>query len=87
MSENAATQLRRILALIPEFADDQEHSLDDVARRLGVTRKTLVSDLQDLVERWDDPGGFTAGVQVYLTKDGVSLFTDHFNRPMRLTVA
>jgi len=36
-------------------------------------------------DRFDDPGGFVEGVQVYLEPDRFSLHSDHFRRPMRLT--
>ncbi len=87
MTDTAASQLRRVLQLIPELADDSDHPLDEVARRVGVDRKTLLKDLNSLADRFDDPGGFVEGVQIYVSRDKVSLRSDHFLRPMRLTVA
>jgi proteasome accessory factor C len=87
MPETAATKLRRILQLIPELADDREHNVQAIAERLGIDRTMLLKDLTSLAERYDDPGGFIAGVQIYLEEEDVSLQTDHFLRPMRLTVA
>lgn len=87
MSDTAAAQLRRILHLIPELADDREHRVSDVAERLGVDRATLVRDLRALAERWDDPGGFVEGLGVYVEADTVSVRSAHFRRPMRLTQA
>lgn len=87
MSDTAADQLRRVLQLIPELADDREHAIDEVARRVGVDRPQLLHDLKSLAMRFDDPGGFVEGVQIYLSRDSVSLRSDHFLRPMRLTVA
>ena len=31
MADTASAQLKRVLALIPRLADDEEHSLDEVA--------------------------------------------------------
>jgi proteasome accessory factor C len=87
MTYTAAAQLRRVLQLIPELADDRSHPVEEVARRLGVDRATLLYDLRSLAERFDDPGGFVEGVQIFLEHDAVSLRSDHFLRPMRLTVA
>lgn len=83
---SSASQLRRILALIPELADDRDHSVERVSRRLGIDRNTLLKDLRSLAERFDDPGGFVEGLQIYVEGDEVSLRTNHFLRPMRLTL-
>lgn len=87
MSDAAAGQLRRILAMVPELADDEEHAIDGLAERLGVDRATLLGDLRSLTERFDDPGGFVEeGVALFIDGDSVSLTSPHFRRPMRLTV-
>lgn len=83
--DTAAAQLRRILHLIPTLADDREHSIDEVARLAGVSRKVLVSDLKSLSQRFDDPGGFVEGVSIFIEKERVSVHANHFLRPMRLT--
>jgi len=87
MAETAASQLRRILHLIPLCEDDVPHPLHDVAVSLGTDSHTLLRDLRALSDRFDDPGGFVEGVQVYLEPDRFSLHSDHFRRPMRLTLA
>lgn len=87
MADNAAAQLRRILAVIPELADDQEHPLDDVASKVSVDSATLLKDLESLATRFDEPGGFVEGVQLYLGSGTVSLISNHFRRPMRPTVS
>jgi proteasome accessory factor C len=87
MTETATAKLRRILQLIPDLADGKEHAVGGVANRLGIDRSTLLRDLAALAERYDDPGGFVEGVQIFLDEEQVSLRTDHFLRPMRLTVA
>ena len=87
MSDTAADKLRRVLQLIPELADGQSHSVTQVATLLGVDRKQLLKDLNSLADRFDDPGGFVEGVRIYVESDKVSLQSDHFLRPMRLTIA
>jgi proteasome accessory factor C len=87
MSETAATQLRRLLHVIPRIADGLEHPVADVAALAGVDMKTLVADLESLVERYDAPGGFVDGVQIYIDGPNVAVTSDHLRRPMRLTMA
>ena len=83
--DTAAAQLRRILQLIPEFADDNEHSFQEIAECIGTDVETVRRDVRSLVERFD-PGGFVEGVQVYVEADRVTLNSNHFLRPMRLTM-
>ena len=85
MSETAAARLRRILLLIPSLADGSDHRVDDLAVAIGTDRETLVRDIETLVTRADDPGGFVPGVQIYFTGDSVSLTSTPFRRPIRLT--
>jgi predicted DNA-binding transcriptional regulator YafY len=85
MSETAAARLRRILLLIPRLGDGQEHDVAELAREVGTDRETLVRDLETLFTRADDPGGFVPGVSVYYTGETVSLNSNRFLRPMRLT--
>ena len=87
MSETAAARLRRILLLIPHLADGEEHRVTDLARAIGADREMLVRDLETLVTREDEPGGFVPGVQIYFTGDRVSLTSNPFRRPMRLTAS
>ena len=84
---DAATQLRRLLHLLPEVADGQPRRLDELAARAGTDRKTLVGDLKQLADRWDDPGGFVEGVRIYLGGEDVEVTSSHFLRPMRLTLS
>ena len=85
MSETAAARLRRILLLIPRLGDGQEHDVTELAREIGTNRETLVRDIETLFTRADDPGGFVPGVSVYFTGQKVSLNSNRFLRPMRLT--
>jgi len=82
----AALQLRRILHLIPTLADDRPHPIAQVAKQAGVDRPTLLHDLKSLAERFDDPGGFVEGVRIFLEPEQVEVQSDHFLRPMRLTL-
>jgi proteasome accessory factor C len=85
MSDTAAEQLRRVLHLIPHLADGEPHSLDTVARRAGVERKEVLRDIQSISQRFELPGGFVEGLQIYIDADNISVVPSHFLRPMRLT--
>lgn len=87
MSDPTAAQLRRILHLIPLCEEEQSHSLEDMAEAIGTDPRTLLRDLRALSERFDDPGGFVEAVQVFVEPGRFSLRSDHFRRPMRLTMA
>lgn len=87
MSETAAAQLRRVLHVIPQLADGEEHQIAEVAERVGTDEATLRRDLGSLVNRFDEPGAFVEGVRLYLESERVALVSNHFRRPMRLTVA
>ena len=86
MPETAASQLRRILHLIPMCEDDAPHPIEEMAAALDSDRATLLRDLKALSDRFDDPGGFVEGVQVFVEPSRFSLRSDHFRRPMRLTL-
>ncbi|HET7550115.1 MAG TPA: WYL domain-containing protein [Gemmatimonadaceae bacterium] len=84
----AAAQLRRILHVIPFLADGEAHSLDEISERVGVESAVLRRDLHSLTERYaEPPGGFVDGVSLFIESDRVELISDHFRRPMRLTVS
>src|SRR5688500_17620978 len=87
MTETAATRLRRMLLLIPQLGDGEDHNLDDLAQAVGSDRATVLRDLQTLVARADEPGGFVPGVNIYFTGEDVSLVSMPFRRPMRLTAS
>ncbi len=84
---DASAQLKRLLALVPVVADGEEHSIEEMAAMLGVDAKTVVRDLTSIGGRYDTPGGFVEGLEVFIEADSVSVKTDHFRRPMRLTIA
>ena len=87
-AETAATQLRRLLHLIPTLADGREHPVREVAEKAGVAPKTLIADLTALVERYDVPAAWVNSVDIAIEGDIVSISrADHFLRPMRLTIS
>ncbi len=81
----ATEQLRRILFLIPRLADGEPHSLEAVSRLAGVDRSVVLEDLESISERFEAPGGFVEGLQIFIEADDVSVIPNHFLRPMRLT--
>lgn len=84
--DTAAQQLRRVLALIPRIADDRAHPVADLARLAGTDPATLLRDVRALADRFDDPGAFVEAVRIFLDGRRVRVTTDHFRRPMRLTL-
>ena len=82
---NAAEQLRRVLHLIPRLADGEPHSLDEVSRLAGVDRSVVLRDIESISERFEAPGGFVEGLQIFIEADDISIVPNHFLRPMRLT--
>jgi predicted DNA-binding transcriptional regulator YafY len=87
MTTTAATQLKRLLTLIPHLSDGEDRSIDDIALIVGVPATQIIEDLRSLVERYDIPGGFVDGVQIFQDDKHVSVATSHFLRPMRLTMS
>jgi proteasome accessory factor C len=81
----AAAQLRRILHLIPTLSDGESHPIEEVARKAGVDRSVLLKDIESISERFEAPGGFVEGLQIYIEADKLSIVPNHFLRPMRLT--
>ncbi len=82
---SASEQLRRILHLIPALADGESHPIAEVATQAGVDRSVLLKDIESISERFEAPGGFVEGLQIYIESDSVSIVPNHFLRPMRLT--
>jgi proteasome accessory factor C len=85
MTDAAARQLRRILRVIPQIADDQEHDIDEIAKRVGVDPAALISDLKSIAEHHAAPGGFVEGIEIYIGPDKIGVRSEHFLRPMGLT--
>ncbi|HEX5973229.1 MAG TPA: WYL domain-containing protein [Gemmatimonadaceae bacterium] len=87
MADTAASQLRRLLDLIPRFADGEEHPIAEVAQAAGTSAAELMADIYSLSERFDEPGGFVSGVSIFVEDDSVSVHASHFHRPMRLLMS
>ena len=87
MTDTAAAQLRRVLALIPECADDKPHSMEQLASRAGTDTGTLLRDVRTLADRFDEPAAFVEAVRIFVDGQRIRVTTDHFLRPMRLTLA
>ncbi|MES3036232.1 MAG: WYL domain-containing protein [Gemmatimonadota bacterium] len=85
--KGAAAQLRRLLLVMPQIADGEEHAIEEVAARIGCDVATLTRDLHSLAPRYDLPGGFVEGVQVYIGAGKVSGSSQRLQRPMRLTMS
>ncbi len=82
----ASEQLKRVLHLIPRFADGADHPIAEVAAEAGTAPAELLRDLESISERFDAPGGFVDGVTIFVEGDVVSMTANHFHRPMRLTM-
>ena len=85
MADTAAAQLHRILAVIPRFADDQDHDLEEVAALAGTNRRQIIKDFESITDRFDVPGHLDS-VQILVGDTTVSMVASHFHRPMRLTM-
>ena len=83
---DAAERFRRLLEVLPHFADGEEISPEELERRTGIDAGTLLEDLAALTDRDDEPAGFVSSVQAMLEPERVTIRTSHFLRPLRLTV-
>lgn len=86
MTEDASDRLRRLLAVIPLFADEENLTHEELERRTGVPASQLLDDLRAVTERWDAPGAFVEDLRVEFERERVSVYSSHFRRPMRLTI-
>lgn len=87
-ADTAADQLRRLLQIIPKLADGDDHPIAQIATIAGMEDgRQLIADLQSLIDRFDMPGAFVEGVQIWIDDRNVSVVSSHFRRPMRLTIA
>ena len=86
MTVDASERLRRLLAVLPLFAEKEEITLEDLERGSGVDVATFLQDLAAVTERGDAPGGFVESIAGGVEHGRVVLRTSHFLRPMRLTV-
>jgi predicted DNA-binding transcriptional regulator YafY len=86
MSDTASAQLRRVLHLIPQLADGEEHTLAEIAAAAETEPSELLRDLESISGRFDTPGGFIEGVSILVEEERVCVTASHFHRPMRLTM-
>jgi predicted DNA-binding transcriptional regulator YafY len=84
-ARTAAEKLKRLMVVMPQIADGEEHAMAVVAARVGCDVATLAADLHALAPRSDVPGGFIDKVTISLTASTVSAESRHLRRPMRLT--
>lgn len=84
----AADQLERILFILPAAAQKGGVKLDDLARRLEVTREVVVNDLTEVTTRaFYHPAGSGSDLQIHLSGTRVSVWTTReFQRPVRLSL-
>ena len=71
--------------MIPILADGEPHRISDLIWDAGISQELLLDDLQSLTERFEVPGGFVEGLQIFLDTSTISMVPNHFLRPMRLT--
>jgi proteasome accessory factor C len=86
VTEDAADRLRRLLAVIPLFAEQEDFTHAELERRTGVPASHLLEDLRAVTERWDAPGAFVEDLRVEFERGCVAVHSSHFQRPMRLTI-
>lgn len=84
-AKTAAEKLKRLMVVLPQIADGEEHGMAEVAARVGCDVETLAADLHALAPRTDVPGGFIDKVTISITASTVSAESKHLRRPMRLT--
>ncbi|MEO5799941.1 MAG: WYL domain-containing protein [Gemmatimonadales bacterium] len=87
MTDTSAERFRNLLAILPHFARRQTIPVEELSGLTGVPVVELIGLLQVLVERYDDPAGFQEEVHINIDRNEITVRTDHFLRPMRLTAA
>src|SRR5205823_7707566 len=81
-------RLRRLLFLVPYVARNPGHSVDEVAKGLGVTREELLQELDLLTMVGRPPFQPDDFVDIYVEDDKVYVDLDQrFSAPPRLTAA
>lgn len=83
----STNRFRRLMLILPTFAEAPTQSLASLRERLGVPRETVLDDLRALVERHHDLPGFEEPLVVAIEGDSVTIRTNHFRRPMRVSMA
>src|SRR5690242_6466631 len=85
MTNDATERLRRLLSVIPIFAEGESITRADLEQRTGVDTDVLLEDLRVVTERLDAPGGFVEDLRVQVEADRISVHSSHFMRPVRIT--
>jgi proteasome accessory factor C len=88
VSRAAPDQLERILFLLPAATREGGMELDELARRLDVTRKDVIDDITAVTARaFYHPAGTGSELQIYMSEHRVSIWTTgEFRRPVRLSL-
>lgn len=83
--EPAETKLGRVLQILPEAAREGGVSIDELARALGIDRKRIARDLEEVTARglYAEP---PVDIEIWIEEDRVEVWTaGPFRRPVRLT--
>lgn len=75
------------MLLLPRFAEQPRQSTLQLSHELGVPPDLIIGDINSLIERIDDPPGYQDPVGVLIDGDTITVRTNHFLRPMRVTSA
>jgi predicted DNA-binding transcriptional regulator YafY len=80
-------RLERLLYILPAAAGADGVALDELAERLGVTRKEILRDLEEATARaYYHPAGSTEDFEIRLEGERVSVWSPaEFQRPVRLS--
>jgi len=83
----ASEQLERLLYILPVAAREGGVPADELARALGVSRETVLHDLEQATARaYYHPAGFVEEFSIYIEGDVVSVHCPaEFKRPARLS--
>ncbi len=84
----AADRLQRILYILPAAARDEGVRLEELARRLEVSREALLSDITEVTNRaYYHPAETGSQLQIQLTGERLRVWTTgEFQRPLRLSL-
>ena len=84
-AHSAKDRLSFMFTILPQIADEEWHRLEPLEREHGPFIQQLWDDFRSYASRVDVPAGFVEGLQIYLRPDAVSIRSNHFLRPVRLT--
>ena len=81
----AKERMSWLLTVLPQIADEEWHRIEQLEQSHGPFAQQLIEDLRGIATRLDVPAGFVDGLQIYLRPDAISIRSNHFLRPVRLT--